>query len=267
MTENTRLPVLATVAIAWRLVVARPKYVLRTGWVPVLVVGGGAAVGGVAESAGPIPGEAFWAMIAAVLNFALFVLALVAWQRSALPGAKLRKGSSTLRLGRAELLTMAHFPLIGFFFVPLLLPGLVENLLDQPDLAAAGGDVLIPAALVVILVFPGGLLLTRAALILVAIAEAGRHPISLIETGNRVWGLGSGNSVRLFLVLYLSVAPLIAAMELLPDALPAPVQSALRGVFLTLYVLIAGGALAGAYAALGGKLGPAAQRKQRRGGS
>ena len=260
------LPVLPTIAAAWRLIATRPLYVLRTGWVPVLVVFGvGAAFSGDTSVGGPAPVEAFWAMASAVLNFALLVLVLVAWQRSALPGAKLRKGSSALRLGRAELLAMAHFPLVGFFFVPLLLPEIVESLLAIPNLARAGSGILLPVAGVAVLVFPGGLLLTRSALFLVAIAEAGRHPIALGDTANRVWGLGGGNSIRLFLVLYLAVLPVIAVMAALPDSLHVLLQAALRGVLLTLYVMVAGGALAGAYAALGGTLGPAAQRKLRRG--
>lgn len=268
MNETPALPVFPTIAAAWRQVVARPRYALRTGWIPALAVfGAGAAFGADANAGSPTPGEAFWVMIAAVLNFALLVLALVAWMRGALPGAKLRKGSSALRLGRAELLALAHFPLVGFLFIPLLLPWIAGNLLARPDLSAAGSDVLLPVAALAVLVFPGGLFLTRAALILVAIAEAGLHSIPLVATGNRVWGLGRGSSIRLFLVVYLSVLPVIAVMAVLPDSLPGVAQAALRGVLLTLYVLVAGGAFSGAYAALGGTLGLAAQRKLRRGGS
>ncbi len=265
MTTNPTLPVARTVATAWRLVAARPRYTLRTGWIPALAIFGVGAAFGDARAGGLDPGEAFWAMVAAILNFALLVLALVAWQRSALPGAKLRKGTSALRLGRAEVLAMLHFPLVGFLFIPLLLPELAENLLALSRQGAVDRDVLLPVAGVAVLVFPGGLLLTRASLVLVAIAEAGPHAIRLLDTANRVWRLGSGRSIRLFLVLYLSVLPVIAAMAVLPDTLPALAQGALHAVLVTLYVLVAGGALARAYAALGGVLGPAAQHKTRRG--
>jgi len=265
MTMTPTLPVAKTVARAWRLVAARPRYTLRTGWIPALAVFGAGAVIGDANAGGPDPGEAFWVMVAVILNFVLLVFALVAWQRSALPGAKLRKGTSSLRLGRAEVLAMLHFPLVVFLIIPLLLPVLAENLLALSRQGAMGGDVLLPVTGVVVLVFPGGLLLTRAALVLVAIAEAGGHAIALLDTANRVWRLGSGSSIRLFLVLYLSVLPVITAMALLPDTLPALLQGGLRAILVTLYVLVAGGALARAYAALGGVLGPAAQHKTRRG--
>ena len=263
MTTHPTLPVARTVARAWRLVAARPRYTLRTGWIPALAIFGVGAAFGNVNPGGPDPGTAFWAMVAAILNFALLVLALVAWQRSALPAAKLRKGTSTLRLGRAEMLAMLHFPLVGVLFIPLLLPQLAENVLALSPQGAVGRDVLLPVAGAVVLVFPGGLLLTRAALVLVAIAEAGPHAMRLLETANRVWSLGSGSSIRLFLVLYLSVLPVIAAMAVLPDSLPALAQAGLHAILVTLYVLVAGGVLSGAYAALGGS--PAAHRKARRG--
>ena len=251
--EKKNLPVLATVVAAWRLIVTRPRYALRVGWLPALVVFGvAAAFGGDANAGGPNPGEAFWAMIAALLNFALLVLALVAWQRSALPGAKLRKGASALRLGRAELLAALHFPLVGVLFVPILLPGLVQGLSGFSSLDDLTRNIPLSAVLTALLVFPGGLLLTRAALVLVAIAEAGDRPIPLVETGNRVWRIGGGASIRLFLVFYLAVLPVVAVMAVLPDTLPGVAQAALRGVLLTLYVLAGGGVLSVAYAALGG---------------
>ena len=263
MTATQTLPVARTIARAWRLVAMRPRYALRTAWIPALAVFAAYAGFGQANVGGLDPGAAFWAMIAAILNFGLLVLALVAWQRSALPRAKLRKGTSALRLGRAEVLAMLHFPLVGFLIIPLLLPELAENLVALSRQGVVGRDVLLPVAGVAVLVFPGGLLLTRAALMLVAIAEAGRHPISLLDTANRVWRLASGNSIRLFLVLYLSVLPVIAAIALLPETLPSLAQSALRAILVTIYVLVAAGALARAYAALGGVLGPAAQHKAR----
>ena len=265
MTATQTLPVARTVARAWRLVAMRPRYALRTGWIPALAVFGASAGFGAAKAGGLDPGAAFWVMVAAILNFGLLVLALVAWQRGALPRARLRKGTSALRLGRAEVLAMLHFPLVLFLFIPLLLPELGENLAALPRQGAVGRAVLLPVAGVAVLVFPGGLLLTRAALMLVAIAEAGRHAVSLLDAANRVWRLASGNSIRLFLVLYLSVIPVIAALALLPDALPPLAQSGLHAVLVMLYVLVAGGALSSAYAALGGVLGPAAQHKTRRG--
>jgi len=265
-TPNSTLPVARTVAAAWHLVVGRPVYALRTAWIPLLALIGVAAAfgGGPGSGAGSDPGTAFWEMVAAIVNFALLVLALVAWQRSALPGAKLRRGASALRLGRAEVLAMLHFPLVGFLFVPLLLPQLAENLAAISWQGAMSRDILLPVAGVAVLVFPGGLLLTRAALMLVAIAEAGSKAISLVETANRVWRLGSGSSIRLLLVLYLAVLPVIVAIALLPDILPHLAQTALYRFLVMVYVLLAGGALSRAYAALGGAGGPA-QRTPRRG--
>lgn len=257
------LPVAATVVRAWRLVVARPGYALRTGWIPVLALFGVRVAFDSAGTVGSDPGTAFWAMIAAIVNFALMVLALVAWQRSALPEAKRRRGASSLRLGRAEVLAMLHFPLILFLFIPLVLPELIENLMALSWRGAMNRDILLPVAGVAILVFPGGLVLTRAALILVAIAEAGSNPIGLIATANRVWRLGSGSSLRLFVVLYLSVLPVIAALAAVPDGLPGPAEAGLHAVVVMLYVLVAGGALSRAYAALGGA-GPAAHRRSHR---
>lgn len=265
MTATTRatLPIAGTVATAWRLVVTRPLYALRTGWIPALALFGISVAFNGTGDVGTEPGMAFWAMVAAIINFALLVLALVTWQRSALPGAKRRRGAVTLRLGRAEVMSMLHFPLVGFLFIPLLLPELSENVMALSRRGAMNSDILLPIAGVVLLIFPGGLLLTRAALMLVAIAEAGRHAISLLDTANRVWRLGSGSSIRLFLVLYLCVLPVIAGVAVLPESLPHLAQAALRAVLVTLYALVAGGALSRAYAALGGT-GPV-QHKPRRG--
>jgi len=263
-TPNSTLPVARTVAAAWHLVIGRPVYALRTAWIPLLALIGAAAAFGGRPGAESDPGMAFWEMVAAIVNFALLVLALVAWQRSALPGAKLRRGASALRLGRAEVLAMLHFPLVGFLFVPLLLPQLGQNLAAISWQGAMSRNILLPVAGVAVLVFPGGLLLTRAALMLVAIAEAGSKAISLVETANRVWRLGGGNSIRLLLVLYLSVLPVIVAIALLPGILPHLAQTALYRLLVMVFVLVAGGALSRAYAALGGAAGPA-QRKARRG--
>ncbi|UCH74263.1 MAG: hypothetical protein JSU82_18535 [Rhodospirillales bacterium] len=265
-TPSPKLPVVGTVARAWRLILGRPGYAVRTGWIPALALFGAAAGFAAAGAGEPNPGTAFWVMVAAIGNFAMLVLALVAWQRSALPNAKRRRGASALRLGRAEVLAMLHFPLVCFLFIPLLLPELVANLTALSWRGAMARDILLPVAGVAVLVFPGGLVLTRAALILVAIAEAGGHPISLLDSANRVWRLGGGSSIRLFLVVYLSVLPVLFALAVLPDNLPGLARAALHGLLVTLYVLVAGGALSLAYAALGGA-GLPLQRKARRAGA
>jgi len=159
---------------------------------------------------------------------------------------------------------MLHFPLVGFLLIPLLLPALAQNLAAISWRGAMNRDILLPVAGIAVLVFPGGLLFTRAALMLVAFAEAGSKAISLVGTANRVWRLGGGRSIRLFLVLYLSVLPVVVAWAVLPDSLPYLAVAALHAVLLALYVFVAGGALARAYAALGGAGGPA-QRTPRRG--
>jgi len=263
-TPRATLPVAGTIATAWRLVITRPGYALRTGWIPALALFGVRAAFGGAGGVGSGPGMAFWAMVAWIVNFVLLVLALVAWQRCALPGARRRRGASALRLGRAEVLAALHFPLVLFLFIPLLVPELSENVMALSRRGAMNRDIFLPIAGLLVLIFPGGLFLTRASLMLVAIAEAGQHAISLLDTANRVWRLGGGSSIRLFLVLYLSVLPVIAALGILPEFLPDIAQAAGHAILVTLYVLVAGGALSRAYAALGGTAAPP-QRKARRG--
>lgn len=254
MIETPKLSVFFTAIAAWRLVVARPGFALRTGWLPALVIFGvAAAFGSGDQPSGPQPGQAFWVMITAIMNFILLVLALVTWQRGSLPGAKLRKGFSSLRLGRAEVLTAAHFPLVGALFVPILLSGLIRHVMSFPSFDALVDRAPLSAILTALLIFPGGLILTRAALVLVALAEAGERAVPIGETANRVWRAGAGASFRLFVTFYLAVLPVVIVMALLPESLPGIVSAALRGVLLTLHILVAGGVLSLSYAALGAR--------------
>ncbi len=256
MSADSALPVWPTVLSAWRQFAARPDYALRVAWIPILLI---LAVGMFSQaSPGGVPVTGFWKVVFSVLNFAVLVQALVAWQRYALPESHPRKGVTGLRGGRAELLTLLHFPLVGILFVPLLVPTLIESLTALDDVEGAS-NLVIGLAGLALLVFPGGMLLIRVALMLTAIAGAGKTPISLIGTANRVWAFGAGNSIRMLLVFYLTVLPAALAMALLPGLLPLIVRPAVVGLFLTLYVMLCGGALAGIYGRLMATAGKAAK--------
>jgi len=253
VSEQGALPVGATVLAAWRQFAARPDYVLRVGWIPALVVFAIGAFSG-ASRTGPAMGN-FWIVIAALLNFAMMVQVLVAWQRYALPESHPRKGLSGLRAGRAEIFSLVHFPLVLILFVPLRIPTLIESVVATPSLATQTTNTMIGLVGLALLVFPGGLLLMRAALMLTAIAAAGNRRVALLATANRVWKLGAGNSIRLLLVFYLTTLPVAAVIILLPPDLPAVARAAAHGILLVLYVMLSGGALAGCYGRLAATAG------------
>lgn len=259
MSDGGALPVWPTVLGAWRQFAARPGYALRVAWIPVLLI---LAVGVFSQvSPGGPPVASFWKVVFSILNFAVLVQALVAWQRYALPESHPRKGITGLRGGRAELFSLLHFPLVGILFVPMLVPTLIESLTALDDIEGGPGNLAIGLAGFALLVFPGGLLLMRAALMLTAIAAAGKTPISLPATANRVWQMGAGNSMRLLLVFYLIVLPVALALTFLPGVLHPLAQPAAIGILVTVYVMLCGGALAGIYgrlAAMSGKGGKAA---------
>ena len=126
MSDRNILPVGATVLAAWRQFAARPGYALRVAWIPALLI---FAVGAFSQATADAPPVAdFWKAVLALLNFAVLVQALVAWQRYALPQSHPRKGITGLRAGRAEFFSLLHFPLVGILFVPLLVPTLIESL-------------------------------------------------------------------------------------------------------------------------------------------
>lgn len=259
MSDHISLPVGATVLAAWRQFAARPDYVLRVAWIPALLIFAVGALSDVVADGPPVAD--FWMVVLALLNFAVLVQALVAWQRYALPKSHPRKGLTGLRAGRAEFFSLLHFPLIGALFVPLMVPTLIESLTATQEVADGISNFAVGLTGLALLVFPGGLLLMRAALMLTAIAAAGKTPISLIATANHVWRIGVGNSIRLLLAFYLTVLPVALALALLPDGMPALAQAAASGVLLALYVMLCGGALAGAYgqlAAGSGRSGKAA---------
>jgi hypothetical protein len=259
MSEQVSLPVGATVLTAWRQFAARPDYALRVGWIPALLIFAAGALSQAAAGGPPVAD--FWRVVLVLLNFAVLVQALVAWQRYALPESHPRKGVTGLRAGRAEFFSLLHFPLIGVLFVPLLIPTLIESLTATQEVADGTSNVAVGLAGLALLVFPGGLVLMRAALMLTAIAAAGKTPISLPATANRVWSLGAGNNIRLLLAFYLTILPAGLAFALLPDDMPALARAAASGVLLTLYFMLCGGVMAGAYgrlAAGSGKTGKAA---------
>ena len=247
MTRAVVLPVLPAVLAAWRQFAVRPGYMLRVGWIPALLI---FSVGALSQTAMGPALAGFWRVVLALLNFAVLVQVLVAWQRYALPESHRRKGATGLRAGRAEFFSLLHFPLVGVLFVPLLIPNLIENMVAAQGMPGGVGDIVIGLVGLVLLVFPGGLFLLRATLMLTAIAGAGNARISMIATANRVWSLGAGNSIRLLLIFYLTVLPVALALALLPDDMPALAQAGASGVLLTLYVMLCGGAMAGAYGRL-----------------
>jgi hypothetical protein len=248
MNEGVALPVGAAVLDAWRQFAARPGYALRVAWIPALLIFGTGTLSRVAAD-GP-PAADFGKVVLVLLNFAVLVQALVAWQRYALPESHPRKGVTGLRAGRAEFFSLLHFPLVGVLFVPLLVPTLIEALTATQDVANTTSNTAIGLAGLGLLVFPGGLVLVRAALMLTAIAAAGKNPISLAATANQVWSLGAGNSIRLLLTFHITVLPAALAFALLPSGMPVLVRTAIGGVLLTLYVMLCGGAMAGAYGRL-----------------
>jgi hypothetical protein len=248
MSDRISLPVGATVLTAWRQFAARPDYVLHVAWIPALLI---FAAGALSEAAteGP-PVADFWMVVLALLNFAVLVQALVAWQRYALPQSHPRKGLTGLRAGRAEFFSLLHFPLVGVLFVPLLIPTLIESLTATQEVADGTNNIAVGLAGLALLVFPGGLVLIRTALMLTAIAAASKTPISLIATANHVWRVSAGNSIRLLLAFYLTVLPAALAYALLPDGMPVLARAAANGILLALYVMLCGGVLAGAYGQL-----------------
>ncbi len=257
MSEQSSLPVATTVLEVWRQFAARPGYALRVGWIPALLI---FAVGAFSQAAASAPPVAdFWKAVLALLNFAVLVQALVAWQRYALPESHPRKGVTGLRAGRAEFFSLLHFPLVGVLFVPLLVPTLIESLTATQDIANSASNTAIGLAALALLVFPGGLLLMRAALMLTAIAAAGKNPVSLPATANHAWRVGAGNSIRLLAAFYLTVLPAALAFALLPGDMPVLARIGANGILVTLYVMLCGGAMAVAY----GRLAAAADKPRK----
>jgi hypothetical protein len=255
MSDATPLPVWPTVVGVWRQFAARPDYMLRVGWIPALLLFG---IGAASHfSTGVQPGASFWRVGFALLNFAVLVQALVAWQRYALPERHPRKGLTGLRAGRAEFFSLVHFPLVGILFVPLFVPTMIKGLTEVQDVADGLNNAALGVAGLALLVFPGGLVLIRAALMLPAIAAAGNKPISLVATANRVWELGAGSSIRLLAVFYVTVLPAALALVLLPPELPALAASATTAILLPVYVMLSGGALAVGYGRLNSAPGKA----------
>lgn len=245
MSEQLPLPIGQTVLTAWRQFAARPDYLLRVLWIPAGLIFGAGAFSQV--SAGRVQEANFWQVVFALLNFAVLVQALVAWQRYALPESHPRKGITGLRAGRPELISLMHFPLVGLLFVPLFVPTLVESLTATQTVADGMNDMVMGLGGIALLIFPGGLVLVRATLMLSAIAAAGRMPISLPAAANRVWRASAGNSIRLLVAFYITVLPAAAGLALLPAGMPPLARIAATAILVPLFVMLAGGAIAVAY--------------------
>ncbi len=253
MTAPGRISTAGAAIAGWRFVATNPAAALRVGWLPALL----AAWLPTIELSGFASSIFVTRLLIAFAGFAFNIVVLVAWQRMVLYGMDTRGGWLPFRLGRAELISILHFPLAGFLFMPLQATAMISWAVASPE--ADRIATWLPWAGFAVLVFPGGLLLARAALMLPAIAAAGRARSSLVEVANRVWRLGTGNTLRLWLALVLAAAPLVVAvmgLNALPpfiaERLPGFVMLGLNGVLIALYLLVVGGVYANSWRTLGG---------------
>lgn len=254
-----RLHPVAIVSESWRFLLTHPVAVLRTAWLPLAVLAWVSLPDGGAGTRPANPEMLLRHLAAGAAVLAILILALVAWQRLVFYGADRRRGPSALRFGRAEILTLLHFPLVEIIFVPLQLWPIILWLANAPAPLGGGFAAWMPWIAFAVIVFPGGPYLARATLMLPAIAAAGSKRFSLSGTANRVWAVGSGNTVRLFLTILLAGLPIALAARTL-DGIdqtgwgtgPQIAASLLRGATMLLYVFVVGGALARAWSELGG---------------
>ncbi len=262
-----RLPVLGAVVGSWRFVAANPGAALRVGWLPVALMT--ALAVRAADAPKPLETAALWAQLYGGLAM-LFVMivVLVAWQRMVLFGAEGRPGLLPLRLGRAELRAVLHFPLVLILFVPLQLWPLAAWLWNAPFPPPGSLAGWMPWIALAVVVFPLGPLLARTTLMLAAIAAAGGRRISLPQTANAAWAVGRDNTARLFLAIMLAGLPIALAAKALDTVqrsgaeLPLVVAlGAAGGALAVLYMLVVGGTLARAWATLGGM--PEAKKARR----
>lgn len=251
-------PVLRTAFESWRFMAAHPGAVLRTAWLPTAISFGVAAK--TAEMGRSLTLNSILAVLG--MGFAsqvLLIVTMVAWQRLTLFGPGHRKGVSPLRLGRAELMSALHFPLFMVLLVPMLIVPMIGWIATGPALDGGGLAAWLPYIAFGVLIFPGGPLFTRAALMLAAFAAAGRRKLSITATANTVWILSAGNTIRIFLAIMaagLPVALISAAAKSLDRTgwHPAFTTTAdlLHVVLLVAYIMIVGGTLARIFEALGG---------------
>lgn len=250
------LRVLQTVGASWRFLLTHPGAALRTAWLPLgLIVW--LSLPDDRPRGWQDAGAALADLMTAGAVLALLILAMVAWQRAVLFGAGHRQGLSALRLGRAELLSILHFPLVEVLFVPLQLWPLAVWLASAPAAFGGGPATWMPWIAFAVIVFPGGPYLARATLMLAAIAAAGGQRISLTGTANRAWSAGAGNTLRLYLTVMLAGLPIAAAAVMLNELDPAGgavaqhlAVATLRGALLLTYMLVVAGALAHAWQSL-----------------
>jgi hypothetical protein len=266
MTAPRHISIVGTAIAGWRFVASDPVAALRVGWLPAFL----AAWLPTIELSGFASSIFATRLMIAFGGFAFNIVALVAWQRMVLYGTGSRKGWLPFRLGRAELISILHFPLAGFLYMPLQATAMVSWAVTSPE--ADRIATWLPWAGFAVLVFPGGLLLARAALMLPAIAAAGSARASLVEVANRVWRLGTGNTVRLWLALVLAAAPLTLAVlglgalqPVVAERLPGFAMQGLNGVLITLYLLVVGGVYADSWRTLGGvdRAKPKPRRRRR----
>ncbi len=266
MTAPVHISTAGAALAGWRFVATNPAAVLRVGWLPALL----AAWLPTIELSGFASGIFTTRLLIAFAGFAFNIVVLVAWQRMVLYGMDSRWGWLPFRLGRAELISILHFPLAGFLFMPLQATAMISWAVTSPEADRIG--TWLPWVGFAVLVFPGGLLLARAALMLPAIAAAGSARASLVDTANRVWRLGAGNTLRLWLALVLAAAPLtlvVLGLGALPpnvaERLPGFAMLGLNGVLITLYLLVVGGVYADSWRTLGGvnRAKPKSRRKRK----
>lgn len=249
--------VLETVLASWRFLFAHPLVAFRTAWLPLALIVWLSLSDD--RAAAVEPGAVLGNLATGAAVLAVLILALVAWQRFVLYGADRRRGLSALRLGRAELLSVLHFPLVEILMVPLQMWPLAVWLYSAPAPFGGGIAAWMPWIAFLVIVFPGGPYLTRAALMLAAIAASGGQRISLGRLANRVWSASAGATLRLYLIVMIAGLPIALVAQAL-DSMKAGAggtvsqvaAGTVSAVLLMLYVLVVGGALARSWQALGG---------------
>lgn len=253
-----KLPVLRIALESWRFMFAHPGAVLRAGWLPTAVLFGLAAK--TAELGRTLTLDSIAAMLGIGLaTLALLIVTLVAWQRLTLFGPDHRKGLTPLRIGRAELMSILHFPLFLVLLVPMLIVPMAGWIVAGPGLADGGLAGWLPYIAFGVLIFPGGPLLTRAALMLAAFAAAGRRKLSVIATANSIWTWSAGNTVRIFLAILITGLPVAIVSRFFNgldranwNDLSVIAADLLHIVLLVAYIMLIGGTLARIFEALGG---------------
>lgn len=253
-----RLPILRTAFESWRFMAANTGAVLRAGWLPVAGLYWLATLAEETREDFRIS-SVLTVLVIGLATLVLLIVTLVAWQRLALFGPDHRKGPTPLRLGRAEWISIVHFPLFLVLLMPMLIVPVLGWIANGSRIDGGGLAAWLPYIAFGVLVFPGGPLLNRAALMLTAFAAAGRRRLSVTATANRVWTLSSGNTVRMFAALLTAALP-VALLSKAADSIDRTdwhgaftiAADILHVVLLVVYIMAVAGTLARTFETLGG---------------